>query len=699
MNEENKNNQISVHEIDVSDIAPNPYQPRLNFDDQKLSSLADSVSRYGVMQPIVVTQKPDGKYELISGERRLRASKLAGKETIPAVVRDYEHSDEEKFELSIIENIQREDLSPRDKAKAFEKLSNQFGYTHGEIAQKMGKSREYISNALRLLLLPDEILSAMGTDALTEGHARPLLMLKDRPYEQGELFKKIVEQNLTVRAAEKIARSIATEKLRKLDIEKPNSEIKMMEKKLAEKLGTKVYIDEKVKGEGGKLTIEYFSKEDLEKIINMVKGEGLPELSDAIDGQNSGIEKFQENFSDENISKDLPIEKQVSQPIPAATVFASEIMDLEEKPVLEVQDKISNVKVNIETDHEEEKPESIDGYDISFNTSPRADLKEEVVPEIKEEEDILEDAAPENIDNFSTQNWREKERKINYQSEVDAMISERINPLVEENKEINTDVTPESEKEQIIHTEKQDITEPALNRPQETIKVKTSPIENIIVPSETQKISKDDFLLKKQDEMSLGDEIQVNKQENISEKGFGQKTEAQQRIDDILAGRKTVSEEYNLEKDSYVIEKDGEYIAPEQVEQKKEDITNTSVYQQFLESKKKIEEEKAKKFSGNSESGIDNAGNFSDNNSAFTENEVSNIESENESIEELKQENTEKEEENSYAPSNSGAKIEKIFGGSDFLPESESMPEKEDSLEKQLSDTPEDSQSFKGFSI
>ena len=409
MNEQNQSEHMSVYEIPVVDIAPNPYQPRLEFDDMKLSSMADSIARYGVMQPIVVTKKPDGSFELISGERRLRASKLAGKETIPAVVRDYEHSDEEKFELAIIENIQREDLSPADKAKAFEKLSNQFGYTHSEIAQKMGKSREYISNALRLLLLPDNMLHAMGTDALTEGHARPLLMLKDRPFEQGELFKKIVEQKLTVRAAEKIARSIATEKLRKLDIDKSDPEIKVMEKKLAEKLGTKVHIDEKTVGEGGKLTIEYFSKEDLEKIIELVKGNGLSAVPDLGPQKDTGMEKFQNNFADEKINTDISVGKQILQSAPAASVFADEIQNLTKKPSLENANENPTVKINLEPTKPEEGAENIDGYNISFGAPAVKEIAEEKIPEeqstqFTQETDPVDDAATENIDNFSTQN-------------------------------------------------------------------------------------------------------------------------------------------------------------------------------------------------------------------------------------------------------------------------------------------------------
>jgi ParB family chromosome partitioning protein len=151
----------SLREIPVELISPNPYQPRRDFNESNLSSLAESIRQYGVMQPIVVTKKKDDSFELISGERRLRASKIAGKQSIPAIIRNHEHSDGEKFELAIIENLQREDLNPVDRARSFKRLVEEFDLTHGEIAQKMGKSREYISNSLRLLTLPDNILDAI----------------------------------------------------------------------------------------------------------------------------------------------------------------------------------------------------------------------------------------------------------------------------------------------------------------------------------------------------------------------------------------------------------------------------------------------------------------------------------------------------------------------------------------------------------
>jgi ParB family chromosome partitioning protein len=267
----------SIFFIELEKIEPNPYQPRIEFDQNKLEALADSIRQYGVLQPIVVTRKEEyseefgirTKYQIIAGERRFRASKIAGLNQIPAIIRDGKETDSEKLELAIIENLQREDLNPVDKAKAFRKLADNFGLTHAVIAKKMGKSREYVSNAMRILMLPENMLAGLMNGNITEGHTRSLLMLKDRPEEQKELYSRIVNDKLTVRAAEKIARSVATDKIRKRIDTDP--EIKKIESHIRNKLGTKVTIDQKPIGDGGKLTIEYFNKNDLKKILEIIE--------------------------------------------------------------------------------------------------------------------------------------------------------------------------------------------------------------------------------------------------------------------------------------------------------------------------------------------------------------------------------------------------------------------------------------------
>ncbi len=258
--------------IEVDKIHPNPYQPRREFDQLQLQTLADSIRQYGVLQALTVTrketEKPEGgiavEYELISGERRLRASKLAGLKQVPAMVRSGEESDLMKLELAIIENIQREDLNAVDRARAFDKLSKEFGFKHHEIGKKVGKSREYVSNTLRLLMLPSHILDALSEGKITEGHARPLMMLVDKPEEQETLFKEIMFKKLNVRDAESIARRIAFEKARK----QMDPEMVDLENKLKESLGTRVRIE--TKDEGGKILIDFFNHDDLQILFDLL---------------------------------------------------------------------------------------------------------------------------------------------------------------------------------------------------------------------------------------------------------------------------------------------------------------------------------------------------------------------------------------------------------------------------------------------
>ncbi|HEY0221093.1 MAG TPA: ParB/RepB/Spo0J family partition protein [Candidatus Paceibacterota bacterium] len=267
----------SVFWIDVDKIIPNPFQPRREFSEPELQSLADSIRQYGVLQALVVTrkelQKEDGgldvQYELIAGERRLRASRIAGLAQVPALIKvGDEENDLLKLELAIIENIQREDLNPVDRARAFERLIDEFGFKHADVAKKVGKSREYVSNSVRLLALPTEILDALSQGKITEGHARPLMMLGDRAEEQLTLFKEIMWKKLTVREAEAIGRRIAYDKIRKKGATL-DPETQEMEEKLTETLGTRVSIEKRENG--GKILIDFFSIEDLNNILDLIK--------------------------------------------------------------------------------------------------------------------------------------------------------------------------------------------------------------------------------------------------------------------------------------------------------------------------------------------------------------------------------------------------------------------------------------------
>lgn len=262
--------------VDVEKVRPNPFQPRTEFDEVKLKDLSDSIRQYGVLQPLVVTrheeEREDGGlatfYELIAGERRLRASKKAGLSQVPVLIRSAEEQDRVKLELAIIENLQREDLNAIDRARAFERLAKDFKLNNAEIGRKVGKSREYVSNSLRLLMLPKEIQQAVINGAIYEGHARALLMLDTRPEEQQTLFKDILVKRLSVRDVEKVARTIASERARKRDI---RPEIAALETAFAEQLSTRVEIREEEKG--GKLIIDFFSTEDLEGILSIMARE------------------------------------------------------------------------------------------------------------------------------------------------------------------------------------------------------------------------------------------------------------------------------------------------------------------------------------------------------------------------------------------------------------------------------------------
>lgn len=262
--------------VEVEKVKPNPYQPRREFDEARLSELAESIRMYGVLQPLVVTrkevQKEDGglvvEYELISGERRLRATRLAGIAQVPVIIRHGEQNEREKLELAIIENLQREDLRSVDRAHAFERLVQEFGFKHADIGRKVGKSREYVTNTLRILDLSEEILAALSAGKINEGHTRPLLMLSDRPQEQMTLFKEIMYKKVTVREAEGMARRVAYDRARKKDFA-ADPELRALEEKLREQLGTRVKIERTEIG--GKVLIDFFSNEDLRMLLNLLE--------------------------------------------------------------------------------------------------------------------------------------------------------------------------------------------------------------------------------------------------------------------------------------------------------------------------------------------------------------------------------------------------------------------------------------------
>ncbi|MFH0803596.1 MAG: ParB/RepB/Spo0J family partition protein [Candidatus Tagabacteria bacterium] len=275
MNEEVSNamKENGIFWIELDKIKPNPMQPRKEFDEKKLSDLAESIRQYGVLQPLIVTRKeydiPTGtlvEYELIAGERRLLASGIAGLKQVPVIIRE-EPAEQVKLELALIENIQREDLNPVERARAFKQLIENFKLKHHEVGAKIGKSREFVTNTLRILALPEEIQDGLCKGLITEGHTRPLLMLSQQPEHQTALYKEIIYKQMNVREAENISRRIAVSRSRKPE-EPLNPEIRLLEQKLSDALGTRVSIEKK--GDKGKISIEFFSEEELNSLLNRV---------------------------------------------------------------------------------------------------------------------------------------------------------------------------------------------------------------------------------------------------------------------------------------------------------------------------------------------------------------------------------------------------------------------------------------------
>lgn len=256
----------SVLDAPIQAIVPNPHQPRLRFDEEKLRELAESIREHGILQPLVVTPLPDGKYELIAGERRLQAAKQAGLKTVPVLVRDA--GERQKLELAIIENVQRHDLDPIEEAKAYARLMDEFDLTQEETARKMGKSRSAVGNTLRLLLLPVEMQRALGEGRITEGHAKALLGIGN-PEKQRALFELILKSGMTVRETEAKAREVSVRPHVRHVASLP-PEIAEKADRLSQILGTKVAV--KPAGKGGRIVVEYYSDEELDGILSRVSG-------------------------------------------------------------------------------------------------------------------------------------------------------------------------------------------------------------------------------------------------------------------------------------------------------------------------------------------------------------------------------------------------------------------------------------------
>jgi ParB family transcriptional regulator, chromosome partitioning protein len=260
-----------TQQIAIQSISPNPSQPRNQFSEDSLSDLARSIKEHGILQPLILTpNREDDSYILIAGERRLRAAEIAGLEFVPAIIRDA--SELERLEFALIENIQREDLSAVEAALAYQRLNDEFGMSHEEISVSVGKSRTAITNTIRLLNLPEEVLSAIQTGQISEGHARALLGLTTKKPQLAAL-EIIIKNGLNVRQAEDLVRKYSgsrpKEKSNKPEI---SPEVKEFENELRTILGTKVTLNHGDKG--GTVTIHYYSQEELEALINRFRDEG-----------------------------------------------------------------------------------------------------------------------------------------------------------------------------------------------------------------------------------------------------------------------------------------------------------------------------------------------------------------------------------------------------------------------------------------
>ena len=266
--DEEKEADEKVEELQLDEIRPNPYQPRKNFDEENLKDLSDSIRKNGVFQPIIVRKSSVMGYEIIAGERRFRASKLAGKDSIPAIVRAID--DEQMMEVAGLENLQREDLSPLEEAEAYSTLMKNLKITQSELSERLGKSRPYIANYLRLLDLPRKVKTFVQDGKLSMGQARTLLALKDKD-KLVELAKKTVKENYTVRQLEQIVNDMNGKKKVKKDRKKKLSPYLLQSQdRLQEKFGTKVAIKANEKTGKGKIEINYLSTEDFNRILDVL---------------------------------------------------------------------------------------------------------------------------------------------------------------------------------------------------------------------------------------------------------------------------------------------------------------------------------------------------------------------------------------------------------------------------------------------
>ena len=252
--------------VPIEKIILNPQQPRFKLNPDELQELADSIREHGIIQPLIVTQEPEmDRYILIAGERRLKAAGLADMETVPVILR--QATEQQRLELALIENIQRADLTPLETATAYQHLNEAFNLSHEEIAKRVGKNRVTVTNNLRLLKLAEPVRNALAEGTISEGHARALLGL-NRPEAQTAALQTVTKQDLNVRQTEELVRKLTGTRPAPRPLKQPDPEIKALEEKLRDRLGTRVNLNNGKKG--GSLVIYYYSAEELESIVNQI---------------------------------------------------------------------------------------------------------------------------------------------------------------------------------------------------------------------------------------------------------------------------------------------------------------------------------------------------------------------------------------------------------------------------------------------
>jgi len=258
----NETTNEEILEIPLKELRSNPYQPRKNFDEEALQELANSIKEHGVFQPIIAKKSIKG-YEIIAGERRVKASILAGKETIPAIIRDF--SDQDMMEIALLENLQRENLNALEEAIAYKKLLDELSLTQEELANRLGKSRSHITNMLGLLTLPEEVKDYVSTGKLTMGHARVLSKIEDSEKVK-ELANKVINEDLSVREVEELSHNenLVRKNVQTRKVNSSNNEYKDIEEELSEKFGTKIKI------KNNKIEMHFVNKNDLNRILEII---------------------------------------------------------------------------------------------------------------------------------------------------------------------------------------------------------------------------------------------------------------------------------------------------------------------------------------------------------------------------------------------------------------------------------------------